>query len=301
MLQDDRNSNSVVLAQRRLSRGSCGVALLPPPQFPRWWREGAGGKARPFWAACRPSGSRQRMRASQEGREHAGNMARAEERDLHVVADASFPDRKGLRLREEPRAGLGHLSAGCGHTGPGPPLEEPRLGALPWAAQRPHGCSEPGSRSLQAASPRGHHGPGPEGAQLCGRPRNCSPPPTPHPRLERLGALGSPTTSPCGVAVVLGPCDCPQTRPSSGQHLWGGRPGGLLPASHPPCPGTSCLEVLVADPPRPGRPLTVAAAGVWSQVPATASNLPSSQRLPLNPGLQSQLWASTPGTQVPPF
>lgn len=31
---------------------------------------------------------------------------------IHVVADASFPDRKGLRLREEPRAGLGHLSAG---------------------------------------------------------------------------------------------------------------------------------------------------------------------------------------------
>lgn len=30
-------------------------------------------------------------------------------------------------------------------------------------------------------------------------------------------------------------------------------------------------------------------------------NSPSSQCLPLNPGLQSQLWASSPGTQVPPF
>lgn len=35
--------------------------------------------------------------------------------------------------------------------------------------------------------------------------------------------------------------------------------------------------------------------------PAASSDLPSSQCLPLNPGLQSQLWVLAPGTQVPPF
>lgn len=62
---------------------------------------------------------------------------RVEERDLHVVADASFPDRQGLGLREQPSAGLGQLLAGCqakerprlaGSLGPGRPLPTP-LGA----------------------------------------------------------------------------------------------------------------------------------------------------------------------------
>lgn len=51
-----------------------------------------------------------------EGQEHA-DVVKVEERDLHVMADAAFPDRQGLGLREQPRAGLGHLLTGCGTEG----------------------------------------------------------------------------------------------------------------------------------------------------------------------------------------
>lgn len=52
-----------------------------------------------------------------------------------MVADASFPDRQGLGLREQPSAGLGQLLAGCRAkerpqltrcSGPGRPCPHPR-------------------------------------------------------------------------------------------------------------------------------------------------------------------------------
>lgn len=71
-----------------------------------------------------------------QGREHATDMVKAEERDLHVVTDASFPDRKGLCLREQPCAGLGHLSTGCWHRGKGPSLTRSSRPPLPSSCSR---------------------------------------------------------------------------------------------------------------------------------------------------------------------
>ena len=59
-----------------------------------------------------------------------------------MVTDASFPDRKGLCLREQACAGLGHLSAGCWHGGKGRRLQGARGhgGPLPAATVGPGFC-----------------------------------------------------------------------------------------------------------------------------------------------------------------
>lgn len=136
-------------------------------------------KASPFRAVTtRPQGPVRTGWEACQGREHDTDMVKAEERDLHVVTDASFPDRKGLCLREQPCAGLGHLSTGCWHRGKGPSLtrsSRPRLPSscshcrsgvlplpLPGLGACPRGCSATvgtplswGPGSLQAGFPQG--------------------------------------------------------------------------------------------------------------------------------------------------
>lgn len=266
------------------------------------------------------------------GQEHAD--VKAEERDLHVMADASFPDRQGLGLREQPRAGLGHLLTGCGTKGglwlraaPGPG------GSLP-APRGPSSWSGTGSAWLVPAAASSVTGVLEACglvsfglAEACPLDGVAVPPPlvlspeafggacgpfSSHRHIQPEPKKPLAPTPHCGVAVS--PCPCfltvsrPPSYPGSTFHpgTWGQWEAQWLSAHQPPSLHTEksghqgrapvlAPQGLKSHGARPGP------KGEAQTSEGSAPDLPSSQRLPLNPGLQSQLWASTPGTQVPPF
>lgn len=87
-------------------------ALLP--QFPSLSDGGSGwSKQAALWLSVGPPRGCEGGRAGPGGNASGVRSATEGGRDSHVVTDTSFPDRQGLRLREEPCAGLGHLPAGC--------------------------------------------------------------------------------------------------------------------------------------------------------------------------------------------
>lgn len=182
------------------------------------------------------------------------------------------------------------------------PAGAPRA-ALPWGWLWPHrpgvGAAAAGASVRLRTQPRSPPG---EGGL------RSSPPTTVSGPCTHLWLWGAPHPLLSG---------CPQAPRFSGQHLspWHWvvtalsiPPQALGSLGHrgwAPVLAPQGLRSLGKPALGPVRPSQSAVTGAlrprWSPREGAAPDLPSSQRLPLNPGLQSQLWVSTPGTQVPPF
>lgn len=169
-----------------------------------------------------------------------------EGKNLHVVADTSFPDWQGLCLREQACAGLGLLFTGC--------RAQKREGLTGTQARAALSCTlgRPtpgwGPWSLQADSPQGSLQKSSEGGLW---PFSLPPP------LAHEPKIAPSPTSHCGVAVAL--CSflsgCPQIPHLSRQHLLSWHFGAMT-SPMIRCPPPLCLETwksghLMANPPWP--------------------------------------------------